>query len=518
MKTAREFRVEVYEKRDARLLARKKAKKRTLLCVPLALAVLVGGVFAPRLLRIAQRTHIPLALQAGKPAEVKQVTLEDYHSLQDKYLSETGLTESALTGEDRDEIHSRYLAMQAENQLISPDFHTALNSFARDSAVLLADDFEENACYSPVSLYYALALAGSGARGKTERDFLDVLHAPDKTWLADQCGRYYRQHYNDGEDYKFLLANSIWMDGRRSFEQEFLNGGSNDFYSSLFQADFTDPALGNEMTKWVSDNTNGLLSPEFEFDDDAVMEILNTVYFYAQWTNVFIEEMNTQEDFHRADGSTVTAEFMQKGTIQSVLEGNGFTRASLPLSVSYYAGRLYGGGEMIFILPNEGVSPEELLSDPETFEEMFFPHDREEYAYCRVIWSVPKFSFGCEYDLADTLKALGLESAFDLGTADFSGISREIAEVKGLYISGARQGTHIGIDERGVEATAYTDIEMADGSSAPEKTIEMNLNRPFLFAITKYSDTDQLISEEEGYEKVEGPLLFVGMCGDPTKG
>lgn len=483
MKTPQEFRIEVYEKRNAQLAARRKSRRLAAVCVPLALVVTVCAIFAPRLLgipfRTARSSNIPLLLQAGKPAEIKQVTSDD--------------------------------EAEAENQLINPDFHTSLNGFARDSTALLANDFEENACYSPVSLYYALALAGSGAQEKTEQEFLDVLNAPDMGWLSDQCGKYYRQHYRSDENNKFLLANSLWMDGNLSFEQDFLNGAENDFYSSLFQANFTDPALGEEMTKWISDNTNGLLAPEFEFDPDTVMEIINTVYFYAKWSEPFYEDLNFQGDFHKADGSTVTTEFMHGGTLfGSVLEGNGFTRASRSF---------YGGGEMIFILPDEGVCPEELLSDPATFEEMFFPRDPEEYISCGIEWSVPKFSFDCEYDLADTMKAIGLRSAFDPGAADFSGISKEIAEKLGLYISAVRQGTHIGIDEKGAEAAAYTEIAMTVGSAAhPKRIVEMNLDRPFLFAIVKDSSTDQLISETDGYAKTSGSLLFVGVCGDPTKG
>ncbi len=516
MKTPQEFRIEVYEKRDAKLAARKKARRLTTLCVPLALVVLLGGVFAPRLLggdgHIAKKANIPLALQAGKPAKVKQITSDNARALWEEYLSENSMTENEITESDYDEVHSRYSALEAENQLISPDFHTALNSFARDSAVLLADDFEENACYSPLSLYYALALAGSGAAGKTEQEFLEVLHAPDMDWLSDQCGRYYRQHYSDSERYQFLLANSIWMDGSRSFEQDFLDGAENDFYASLFRANFTDPALGDEMTKWVSDNTNGLLAPEFEFDPNTVMDILNTVYFYAEWSEPFYEEANTQGDFHKADGAAVTAEFMRAISTGSVFQGNGFTRASLPLSVSG------SDGEMIFILPDEGVAPQELLSSPEAFEKMFFPGDPEEYVNCRVKWRVPKFNFDCEYNLADMLKAQGLSTAFSSDTADFSGMSREIAEQQGLYISNVRQGTHIGVDEKGVEVAAYTEIMQAAGFGLlPDEIVEMNLDRPFLFAIAKTSRTDQWNDEEDDYEESGGSLLFVGICGDPTR-
>jgi serpin B len=57
------------------------------------------------------------------------------------------------------------------------------------------------------------------------------------------------------------------------------------------------------------------------------------------------------------------------------------------------------------------------------------------------------------------------------------------------------------MDENGVEAAAYTIIEMETGSAAPpEEQIEMNLNRPFLFTITSR----------------EGAVLFIGVCGNPT--
>ena len=106
---------------------------------------------------------------------------------------------------------------------------------------------------------------------------------------------------------------------------------------------------------------------------------------------------------------------------------------------------------------------------------------------------------------------LGLTKAFDPVIADFSGMGKVE-----LYLSETRQGTHIGVNEDGVEAAAYTEIAAEAGSSAPpEKVIEMKLDRPFLFAILS-DDTSKNTARENRGETMESSLLFLGTCGDPT--
>ena len=60
------------------------------------------------------------------------------------------------------------------------------------------------------------------------------------------------------------------------------------------------------------------------------------------------------------------------------------------------------------------------------------------------------------------------------------------------------QEVHIGIDENGVEAAAFTEILWA-GAALPQGRAEMILNRPFLYAV-----------------KNKGQILFVGICQDPV--
>ncbi|MCI8505989.1 MAG: serpin family protein [Lachnospiraceae bacterium] len=108
---------------------------------------------------------------------------------------------------------------------------------------------------------------------------------------------------------------------------------------------------------------------------------------------------------------------------------------------------------MVFILPDEGISPQSLIDTPEKIREVF--EGGEEYMG-EVVWQIPKFDFTSSLDLKETLNHLGVTSAFTL-------------------------------------------IEYA-GEAIPNGRADMCLTRPFLYGITG----------------TNGALLFVGICENPS--
>lgn len=172
---------------------------------------------------------------------------------------------------------------------------------------------------------------------------------------------------------------------------------------------------------------------------------------------------------------------MNRGASGGFSVGENFTRASLSLKQN---------GEMVFVLPDPGVSVEELLADEEALGEAFSGGSAE---YGTITWKVPKFSFGQKYDLREALTHLGLTAAFE-DTADFSAMTKE-----SVWISGIRQETHIGIDENGVEAAAYTEI-VYSGAGMPKDHADMILNRPFLYALTSRDGIPLFIGVYRGTE------------------
>ena len=392
-------------------------------------------------------------------------------------------------------------AVRDEN-VVSEAFDTAVDAFAYKTAAAVLSEGEGNANYSPISLYYALALAASGAEGETAEEMLALLGVADKAVLSEQCGKLYRLLYMDNEVGQLQLANSLWLRDSLPWKEAYVENAAEHFYAEVFSADFDDPQTAEAMSQWISDHTNGLLKPTIVIPAERILTILNTVYFYDEWMTPFYAELTCEDEFFvAADEPPVLCDFMRE-TFESeaFVKGDGFTRAQL---------KQMNGGAMVFVLPDEGVSPRELMNTPDAWsssrassalrpdpERLQAVLSGGEEIIGEVYWKVPKFRFQGAFDLEEMLQRLGVNLAF-MGDADFSGITDMPA-----FISHVKQETYIVIDENGVEAAAYTSVEM-DGI---EEEIElppradMILNRPFLYAV---------VAEN-------GELLFVGICENPT--
>ena len=445
------------------------------------LAVLVGGFFLLRGGSLSSLTGYeesgPTVQLAAPPALVDMKDLNNAVYIEDE------------------EAFAERIRLKEES-IVEEAFPQAVLGFSQKAAPLLLGQ-EENGCFSPLSLYYALALAGSGSQGETQEEFLEVLCAPDLEWLEDQAGRCYRQLYQDNDQATLTIANSLWLQKGYPFVQTFLDNAGEDYFASLFSGDFRDPQLGRDVSQWISDNTQGLLAPELEFDKATRLAVVNALYFRTTWMNEFDPQRTSPQEFTRADGSAVTADFMHAdGQWTSAWIGENYTIASMGLSSQ---------GVAFFVLPEEGASPQELLEDPDFWEGLGQFLDGG--AYTKVNWSVPKFTVDSQYQLEAMLPQLGFDTACDPEAADFSGIS----EVERLTLSQTSHGVHFAIDEEGIEAAAYTATGMSGSSGPPPKEIDMVLDRPFLYGVTAFTST-----QEAKNSKVDSTLLFLGACGDPT--
>lgn len=374
-----------------------------------------------------------------------------------------------------------------EENPVSEEFIGAVNDFSYSTAAQLFGQEEgvENRNYSPLSLYYALALTAQGAGNGTEEEFLALLGTEDKQTLALECGRLFRRLYTDNEVGKLKLADSLWMQRGEKFESDFVRTAEDDFYASLFQVDFGDSGAGKAMGQWVAEQTGELLAPEFKTSPEDILAVINTVYLSDEWSDRFIEDFNTEDSFTRASGEEITCEYMNREKDSQVYyKGDGYAGTALSLKNS---------GSMVLILPDEGVDIQELITE-EKLKEMF---QNSEGSFGKVRLSLPKFRFQDGGDMMPMLKQMGLLNAFDSQRADFSDMTQ-----KPVFVSLVKQETCIGINEDGVEAAAYTVVMLEAGAAPGEMEIyELNFNRPFLFGI---------ISDM-------GVPLFLGICENPLQ-
>ena len=151
-------------------------------------------------------------------------------------------------------------------------------------------------------------------------------------------------------------------------------------------------------------------------------------------------------------------------------------------------------GQMVFVLPEEGVSPTQLLSDPDFLSSLDIYSD--DAIRGKVQWSVPRFDVSSDLDLKPTLEGLGITDALDWESADFS----PLTDTEPVWVDQVKQIARVKVDEQGVEAAAVT-LMAASGDAAPSEAptiCVMDLDRPFIFLI-----------------KAENTVLFVGVVENP---
>lgn len=368
-----------------------------------------------------------------------------------------------------------------EENEVEETFLETVNDFAFKTALPLLKGRDENAVYSPTSLYYALSLASCGTSGETAKELNAYLGTENSETAAEQAGRLYRWLFKDNDISKTTIATSIWQSQKLHMKPAFLETAANNYYASVFSVDFGDPETAQQMGQWVKEQTRGTISPDIKTNAEQVMHLMNTIYFYDQWTDQFERSQTKTDSFHLTGGGTVEAEFMnaQFGA-HGYTKGDGFTRSYLGLK---------SNSTMVFVLPDEGISLESLLESEERLKAVL---EGGEDGMGDVTFKIPKFNLDSHFDIKSMMEQAGIRTLFSDG--DFS----NMAEEDDIFISSITQDGHIAINEDGVEASAFTDIAYA-GAALPDGRAEMILDRPFLYGI-----------------KNRGVWLFIGVCDNPA--
>ena len=332
----------------------------------------------------------------------------------------------------------------------------------------------ENTLLSPLSVTLALGMTSSGAAGDTVGEFAQ-LFGMDKGAVSAYCLALMEDYSDLGGSSQTTLANSLWCDPDLLLNDEFVLTCQNYFGAELYHADLQAPDTVKTVNGWVSDATEGMIPSVVDrFDDQAVLALVNAIYFKNQFQRPF--ETPTHEwtmDFRNADGTVSQPQGMSNGTRQeSYLSHDGGQGVALP----YDDGKL----GLLLMLPDQGTSLTDYLAgwDGSTVKTLL-DTQRE----TRVQLTVPKFKTEWSDELKDTLEAMGLTGAFDPGDADFTAMGQS-KEGYPLYIGDVIHKTAFELNEKGTEAAAVTAVIM-DAASAmpPDDLIYLTFDRPFVYGI-----------------------------------
>lgn len=347
----------------------------------------------------------------------------------------------------------------------------ALRQFSDETAAAVFTG-EGNAVYSPLSLYAALGMLTELTDGETRQQVTELLGVSDSEELRQWVQTLWRQMYRDEKDSALWLGDAVFLNEDMTFHKEPLDVLAKDYYASSYCLPMGSKAADQAVAKWLNEQTNDLLTEDtgaIETKKRDLLRLYNTLYYKAAWQEKFFAGATEQDIFTAADGTEQTCDFMHI-SIEGlpVARGEGYRCASLYLK---------DGGAMAFYLPDEGVTVEELLQRMNLLSD---PLAVDQYE-ARVNWSVPKFDLHASMKLNDVLETLGVTDAFDVSKADFS----PLTEQELVYVESVNQAARVKIDEQGVEAAAYTEVEIADGDPMPRELPEeeMDLDRPFVFVL-----------------------------------
>lgn len=139
------------------------------------------------------------------------------------------------------EAYDKYMdalnALRGENANVTEAEHAALAAFAAKSAALVLSGHEgENAIYSPLSLWSALAMLAQCAGGDSRRQVLDAMGADSVDTLQEQAEHVWRTLYTDDGISALLLANSIWLNSnlQGNYDQETLDTLARKYYAGTY--------------------------------------------------------------------------------------------------------------------------------------------------------------------------------------------------------------------------------------------------------------------------------------------
>lgn len=369
----------------------------------------------------------------------------------------------------------------------------SINQFGCDIfRILNAEENEEkNLFISPTSISLALAMTLNGANEATEDSMEYALRVDHLTSeeINETNHELIEQLTTCDTGVLLSIANSIWYRLGFPTEQDFLDMNTEYYDAQIEEVDFSDPGTVDIINGWVAEETHDRIARViYQIPGDAIMFLINAIYFKAAWSVSFDEELTHEDDFYRNDGNKKKVDLMSSQRIAGYFENELLQICELD----------YGDGKfsMIILLPAENVELNLLIGalDPENWNGWISSLSSE-----IVNLELPKFTFKYEKRLNSALSDMGMDIVFT-PMADFTGINPG----GGLMIDYVDHFTFVEVKESGTEAAAVTVVGMVTSVNIPQEEPEikeMKVNRPFVFVIR---------------EKTTNAIVFLGKVADPV--
>ena len=349
------------------------------------------------------------------------------------------------------------------------------NAFAHKFTTATLDN--EHAAVSPVSVYLCLGMVCLGAT-KDSKNHAEIcallgIDTDNEDGFLDEAKRMCEQLLKQqDEQISVAIRNSLWV-------QE-VNPDFTEICAKRLDADVHPLSGSRAINAWVAQHTKDMIQNLFLVDPPGPLVLVNVVSLKMKWTKSFDEELTRTSNFYRSHdkngpSNPVKCHMMTMKEHFHYTEFNGAQVVELPYGLEE------DGKQFVayIVLPGPCVSVKETMQktfeDPEKWAKVI-----KSMLNVKVRLELPRFTAETSLSLNDSLKALGMNEAFD-GSGHFTRLS----DNPDVFLKDVIHTVKIEVDEAGTKAAAATAAVFATrGSRPPKDYVDMNVNRTFLFLLT----------------------------------
>ena len=329
-------------------------------------------------------------------------------------------------------------------------------------------DDSKNSLISPLSVMLALSMTANGAKGETLAQTESLLGGDIPMETLNEYLYSYINALPSEKTAKLNVANSIWFrDNGFTAENTFLQKNADYYGAAVYKSAFDVKTL-RDINNWVKKNTDGMIEKIIDdLDPDAVMYLINTVLFDAEWENIYKKDEVRDGTFTALDGTKRTASMMYSAEHLYLDDGKaiGFIKP------------YRNGYSFVALLPNGDISLSDYVA---SMTGKSFIDTIKSAKDVPVETAIPKFSYDYDIEMSGALKALGMTKPFDAAKADFSALGS--SDSGNIFISRVLHKAYIAVDGKGTKAGAATAVE-TNLMSDTVGIYRVTLDRPFVYAI-----------------------------------
>ena len=281
------------------------------------------------------------------------------------------------------------------------DTEAPINNFSWAIFQEILNTGEENIVFSPLSVYYALAMATSGASYQTLYELETVLGISQNE-IGAALNQLYRELTGNGDNFILDIVNSVWISDKFDIIPQLEEDMQNYFGSLPKIRDFTSPRVVDEVNKWINEATQGLIEEMLdEIDEETVAMLINAIYLKASWT-FLLQKTNQYTSFTLENGTIVNnVSFITMSSGSSYLPvsvSSDYEAFMIPLAYSNLG---------FFVIRPTNSSINQFVQNND-IEQIFRDLERE---MAQIF--MPEFDKSFDIELTCVLQNMGLISAFD---------------------------------------------------------------------------------------------------------